>query len=65
LNYEESSVGATPFLENIVLPENTILPVSFGDEKSYIRYLARAFVEISTPGPEKKQEEKEVEKKNC
>jgi len=48
LNYEETGVGATPFLENLVLPENTILPITFGNEKSYIRYLAKAFVEINT-----------------
>jgi len=48
LNYEELGVGATPFLENVVIPENSILPVTFGDEKSYIRYLAKAFVEIIT-----------------
>jgi len=35
-------------LENLVLPENGILPITFGNEKSYIRYLAKAFVEIKT-----------------
>jgi len=48
LNFEETGVGATPFLENLVLPENTILPITFGDEKSYIRYIAKAFVEMKT-----------------
>jgi len=47
LNFEEQNVGATTLLDNVILPQNTILPITFGDEKSYIRYLAKGFVELA------------------
>jgi hypothetical protein len=47
LNYEETNVLGAPVTEQTILPDNSILPISFeGDARSYIRYLAKAFVEI-------------------
>jgi hypothetical protein len=46
LNYEEENVGATTFSDSFIFTENNFLPITFGNERSYIRYLAKAFVEV-------------------
>jgi len=46
LNYEEENVGATAFSDSFIFTENNFLPISFGNERSYIRYLAKGFVEV-------------------
>jgi hypothetical protein len=45
-NFEEKSNNQTGLLSNVFIPEKGILPKSLGDEKSFIRYVANAFVEI-------------------
>jgi hypothetical protein len=58
LNYEEQNVGATTFSDNFIFTENNFLPVTFGNEKSYIRYLAKAFVEVLSDKEPKEGENK-------
>jgi len=47
-NYEEKT-SSVSLLSHVFIPDKGLMPKSFGDEKSYIRYYATAFVEYENP----------------